>query len=163
MNPLVLSLPTRRATLRLAGHVARVLQPSDLLLLGGPLGAGKTFFVRGLARALGLPSEVRVTSPTFALLQDFDTTPRLVHADLYRLSDASQVDDLGLDDARRSGAVLIVEWGKPYGGALGGDALTIAFDRAGSIRSATLEADGPRSRAQLAALAAVAGGTPNSR
>lgn len=153
MTPaLVVDLPNRRATRELARRLAGSLEPGDLLLLGGPLGAGKTFFVRGLARALGLPGAVRVTSPTFALVQDFDTEPRLVHADLYRLSQASQLDDLGLDDARRDGAVLVVEWGEPYGAALGGDALHVVFDRSGAARTATLRADGPRSRAQLRSL-----------
>jgi tRNA threonylcarbamoyladenosine biosynthesis protein TsaE len=149
-----IELPTRRATLKLARRVANLLAPGDLVVLEGPLGAGKTFFVRGLARALGLPAEVRVTSPTFALVQDFDVRPRLVHADLYRLDRPDQVRDLGLDDERRQGAVLVVEWGHSFSEALGGDALAITFERpaGGNERVAVLASTGTRSGAQLEAL-----------
>lgn len=149
-----IELPTRRATLKLARRIATLLAPGDLVVLGGPLGAGKTFFVRGLARALGLSAEIRVTSPTFALVQDFDSRPRLVHADLYRLDRPEQVRDLGLDDERSRGAVLIVEWGQSFGDALGGDALSITFERpsGGDGRAAVLASSGARSAAQLEAL-----------
>ena len=72
-HPWTVELPTRRATLHLAKRFAKHVRIGDLVILVGPLGAGKTFFVRGLARALGLPAAEPVTSPTFALVQELPT------------------------------------------------------------------------------------------
>jgi len=145
-------LPTRRATQKLAAHVAPLLDPSDLLILSGPLGSGKTFFVRALCRALGLPQSERVASPTFTLVHEHETRPPLSHADLYRLNSPEQVRELGLDAQRDDGRILLVEWGAPYVEQLGGDALllTLSLDP----RRAVISATGRRSRALLAALGA---------
>jgi len=100
-------LSGKQATVRLAADLAPLLGAGDLLLLDGPLGAGKTFFVQALARALGLLPEARVTSPTFTLVHEHATEPRLVHADLYRLSDDERgVRELGLLEQRDDGALL---------------------------------------------------------
>lgn len=143
-------LPTRRATLHLAKRIAKHVQVGDLVILVGPLGAGKTFLVRGLARALGLPSSEPVTSPTFALVQELPTTPvPVVHADLYRLTKPEDVHQLGLKPARDS-ACLLVEWGEPYIAALGGDALVVELTR--TPKFAHLRATGSRSRELLDAV-----------
>jgi tRNA threonylcarbamoyladenosine biosynthesis protein TsaE len=120
-----------------------VLAPGDLLLLEGALGAGKTFFARALLRALGVPSDERVTSPTFALVQDYQGRVPIAHADLYRLGDASELDMLGLRARRGEGAIVVVEWGGPYREALGGDSMTLAIDvdSSGTQRIATLSID----------------------
>lgn len=143
-------LPTRRATLHLAQRLAAHLRTGDLVILVGPLGAGKTFFVRGVARALGLPASEPVTSPTFALVSEL-ATPRLplVHADLYRLGDVDEVHDLGLLSSRDANCLLI-EWGKPYVDALGGDALIIELTR--PARCASFTATGGRSSELLEAV-----------
>ncbi|MET0790725.1 MAG: tRNA (adenosine(37)-N6)-threonylcarbamoyltransferase complex ATPase subunit type 1 TsaE [Polyangiaceae bacterium] len=145
-------LPTRRATQKLAQLVAPSLRASDLLILSGPLGSGKTFFVRALCRALGLPQSQRVASPTFTLVHEHDTEPALSHADLYRLNGPDQVRELGLDAQRDDGRILLVEWGEPYLEQLGGDALllTLALDP----RRAVISATGRRSRAILDQLGA---------
>ncbi len=145
-------LPTRRATQRLAQLLAPTLKPSDLLILSGPLGAGKTFFARALCRALGLPQSARVPSPTFTLVHEHETTPPLSHADLYRLNGAEQVRALGLDSQRDDGRILLVEWGEPYIEVLGGDALLLEL--ALDPRRAAVSGTGRRSRAILAALGA---------
>lgn len=95
---------TEAAAERLAPH----LRQGDLLLLEGPLGAGKTTFVRGLARGLG--SKADVMSPTFQLVRVYDARLPLAHADLYRLEKSSDLADLGLDELLDEG-VLVVEWG----------------------------------------------------
>ena len=85
-------------------EVAPMLAPGDVLLLDGELGAGKTAFVRGLARGLGLQAD-EVTSPTFTLIQEYRTPGAgvvLYHADLYRLS-PREVDDLGLGELSEDG------------------------------------------------------------
>ena len=89
--------------------LARSLEAGSVVLLSGELGAGKTAFVRGLAEGLGIvPGEV--TSPTFTLIQEYrgGRLP-LVHADLYRLDDGREIDDLGLDELGEGG-VLAIEW-----------------------------------------------------
>jgi tRNA threonylcarbamoyladenosine biosynthesis protein TsaE len=148
------SLPSKRATEQLASDLAPLLAAGDLLLLEGPLGAGKTFFTRALARALGLEADTRVTSPTFTLVHEYETEPKLVHADLYRLSDDERgVFELGLLPARDDGALLVVEWGLPFERLLGGDALLLRLAR--EPRQVALSATGPRSRQLLEGLARI--------
>jgi tRNA threonylcarbamoyladenosine biosynthesis protein TsaE len=149
-------LPTRRSTKLLARAIARQLTPGDLVVLSGPLGAGKTFLVRAVCRSLGLGSGVRVTSPTYTLAHEYETVPPIVHADLYRLDppdDRAAVEDaaiLALAEQRSEGRVLLVEWGTPFVDALGGDAVVV--DLAVSPRSATLTATGARARECLGRL-----------
>jgi tRNA threonylcarbamoyladenosine biosynthesis protein TsaE len=144
----LVSLPTRRSTIHLARCLAGALDRGDLVILSGDLGAGKTFFARALCRALGVPAEIPVTSPTFTLIHEYQGRIPLRHADLYRLRDAGEVTDLGLREERGEGAALVVEWGEPYLDTLGGDGLLleIALDPAGA-RVARITPTGPRSRA----------------
>lgn len=145
-------LPTRRATRQLARELSAQLRPSDLVILDGQLGSGKTFFVRALCRALGLSERIRVTSPTFALVHEIDTTPRIAHADLYRLTAIREVHELGLVERRDSGEIVIVEWGIPYLEALGGDALVLEFRH--EPRRVLARSTGARAHTILLALAA---------
>jgi tRNA threonylcarbamoyladenosine biosynthesis protein TsaE len=148
---LVVELPTRRATTRLAARLAKVVAAGDLVVLSGALGVGKTFLVRALCRALGLPSNVRVTSPTFTLVNEYATKPRLMHADLYRLTKPEELRQIGLDAARDDGWFVVVEWGEPYLVELGGDALVVSLKL--EPRRAELFATGPRAAKMLEALA----------
>ncbi len=142
MSAAVLSLPTRRATKRFARALAHRLAPSDLVILSGPLGAGKTFLVRATLRAMGLPERVAVTSPTFTLVHEYETSLLAIHADLYRLSGDRDVESLGLLEQRDLGKVLFVEWGEQYLAVLGGDALVVALGV--EPRTAMLRPTGPR-------------------
>ncbi|WP_437675173.1 tRNA (adenosine(37)-N6)-threonylcarbamoyltransferase complex ATPase subunit type 1 TsaE [Sorangium sp. So ce131] len=169
-------LPSRRSTIRLARALAGRLEGGDLLVLAGDLGAGKTFFARALCRALGVPAEIPVTSPTFTLVHEHAGRVPIAHADAYRLGGASSAEgaaaaegaqggaaaaelaQLGLRERRAEGALLVVEWGEPFVEALGGDALLVHLvapeDPGAPGRAAVLGATGARSRAVLAALAA---------
>lgn len=115
-------------TIELAQRLAPLLLPADLIILSGDLGAGKTFLTRALCRALGLPKDERVTSPTFTLVHEYLTKPPILHADLYRLTDEEEVYELGLESRRGDGSLLIVEWGAPFETALGGSALHVDID-----------------------------------
>jgi tRNA threonylcarbamoyladenosine biosynthesis protein TsaE len=151
-----IDLPTRSATLRLARKLSTVLQGGDLVILSGELGAGKTYLVRALVRALGVPADVEITSPTFTLVHELAGRVPILHADAYRLGDESELVALGLREARAAGSVLLVEWGEPFLDALGGDALQIALEYAPpnpSARRAHLRPHGPRGAALLEALA----------
>jgi tRNA threonylcarbamoyladenosine biosynthesis protein TsaE len=139
---LVLDLPTRRATTRLGRALASGLAPGDVVLLEGPLGAGKTFLARAIARALGVPSATPVQSPTFALVHQLEGRVPIVHADLYRLGSAGELADLGLDESMR-GAVTIVEWGLRFADAIAEDRLEVTLTRPiDGPRTATLRAFG---------------------
>lgn len=150
-----LPLPNRRATIHLAERLAPALQPGDLVVLEGDLGAGKTFFSRALCRALGVPPSIPVTSPTFTLIHEYDGRLPIRHADLYRLHGPEELGPLGLREQRADGALLLVEWGTPYVDALGGDALVLSFaiSPAGE-RSARPRGTGPRGDALARACAA---------
>jgi len=101
-------LADEAATRALGASLARVLRPGDVILLDGPLGAGKTTLVRGLLQALG--HEGAVPSPSFAIVQPYDDLALpLWHADLYRIADPAELEELGLDSILGDG-VLVVEW-----------------------------------------------------
>ena len=95
--------------------LGRLLKPGDLVLLYGDLGAGKTTFVKGLARGLGVPEETYVVSPSFALINEYEGRVPLYHVDLYRLS-PEEVEDLGLWELLPRG-IMVVEWAERLEGA----------------------------------------------
>jgi tRNA threonylcarbamoyladenosine biosynthesis protein TsaE len=117
-------------TRELAGRVAALCRPGDVVLLVGDLGAGKTVFAQGFAAALGVPGPV--TSPTFALVRQYrcgDESPvgLLIHADVYRTGSLEEVADLALAELVEEDAVALVEWGELAAPALGDSALEITI------------------------------------
>ena len=106
---------------------AAVLEPGDVVLLTGPLGAGKTTFVQGVARGLGVSE--RVTSPTFTMVRPHachaGAIATLWHADLYRVRSLDEVWDLALGELVEESGVAVVEWGELAASALGRDAWTV--------------------------------------
>lgn len=123
-------------TFALAADVAKTLHAGDVILLHGELGAGKTTFTKGLAKALGI--EETVTSPTFNYVKEYQggRLP-LFHFDMYRVSDADEVYELGLEEYFYRGGVVVVEWNKFDGierpievsiRSLGGDVREIEID-----------------------------------
>lgn len=93
-------------TMRIAQEYAETLRPGDVVLLRGDLGAGKTVFVKGVARGLGIAEEI--TSPTYAYMNDYGGV--LYHYDCYRLQNGAQAEALGLCDYFYAGGVCLVEW-----------------------------------------------------
>ncbi len=103
-----LQIRTENGTSQLAAAFARLVQQGDIILLSGDLGAGKSFFARQLLRILANDSEMDVPSPTFSLVQPYQLDKmNCLHADLYRLSDESEAEELGLFDGDN---LLLVEW-----------------------------------------------------
>jgi tRNA threonylcarbamoyladenosine biosynthesis protein TsaE len=130
----------------LGARIARVARPGDLIVLAGPLGAGKTVLVQGIATGLGVPGPV--TSPTFVLAR-VHTGGRLplVHVDAYRLVGVAEVDDLDLD-ADTDVALTVVEWGAGRVEQLANEHLRVDIDRpegdeAGEARRVQLVPAGP--------------------
>ena len=126
-------LPNEQATRRLAADVASVLKPGDLVTLSGDLGAGKTAFARALIRHLAGDETLDVPSPTFTLVQTY-ALPRfaVVHADLYRVSHAGELAELGVDEAAEN-AVVLLEWPDRAAEVLPADRLDIAFTLAPNL------------------------------
>ncbi len=128
--PLRWTSDSPRATKELAGRVAALCRPGDVVLLVGDLGAGKTVFAQGFAAALGVSGPV--TSPTFALMRQYscgDDSPVavLIHADVYRTGSLDEVTDLALAELVEEDAVALVEWGELAAPVLGDSALEITL------------------------------------
>ena len=131
---LELDIDDEDAMCRLAERLAPRLGPGMVIVLEGDLGAGKTFFVRAAARALGVPEEVPVTSPTFALVHEYDAAVPLLHADLYRLGHSDELLDLGLEERLGRDALAFVEWGEAHLDALPTATLLLRIEATGDTR-----------------------------
>ncbi len=134
---------------------AALLRPGDVVLLAGPLGAGKTTFVKGVARALGVVE--RVTSPTFTMVRQHEAhndlgIETLHHADVYRVESLGEVLDLDLGELVEESAVALVEWGDLASSVFGREVLTLDVvpDEDGDAR--TLRVGGSIDAARQAAL-----------
>ncbi|KDP93548.1 hydrolase [Brevundimonas sp. EAKA] len=139
-----IELPDAEATTRLGHAIAPLLAPGDSLLLYGPLGMGKSTLARGLIRALTTPDE-DVPSPTFTLVQFYESDPPVAHFDLYRLTRPEEAFEIGLDEALDEGCAVI-EWPERLGEAperfLGPDRLAIEISEHGDGRVATVSGAG---------------------
>ncbi|MFI5053372.1 MAG: tRNA (adenosine(37)-N6)-threonylcarbamoyltransferase complex ATPase subunit type 1 TsaE [Acidimicrobiia bacterium] len=110
----------------LAERVGTLLRAGDVVVLAGELGAGKTVFAKGIARALGITEAV--VSPTFTIVREYDAPLPLVHVDVYRLEHLQELHDLGFDDLVGGEAVTVVEWGDRVRAVLPGDRLDVQLD-----------------------------------
>jgi tRNA threonylcarbamoyladenosine biosynthesis protein TsaE len=119
------------ATGEVAAALAHFAMPGHVVVLAGPLGSGKTTFVRGYAHALGVVHPV--TSPSYTLVHHYTCGPGapialLLHADLWRLTSASELDDLALDEPLADGAGAVIEWGDRFDATSGSDRVVISFE-----------------------------------
>ena len=139
-----IALSDAEATTRLGQVIAPLLAAGDSVLLYGPLGMGKSTLARGLIRALTSPDE-DVPSPTFTLVQFYDSEPPVAHFDLYRLTRPEEAFEIGLDEALDEGCAVI-EWPERLGEAperfLGPDRLTLIIAEDGDGRLATVSGAG---------------------
>jgi tRNA threonylcarbamoyladenosine biosynthesis protein TsaE len=140
-------------TLALAGTVGELLRAGDVVSLVGDLGAGKTVFARGVARALGVTEPV--VSPSFTIVREYAGRVPVVHVDVYRLDTFQELHDLGFEEVVRDDAVTLVEWGDVIDGMLPGDRLDVrmAAGAADDERVVELVGHGRSWRARAAELA----------
>ena len=144
-------------TRALAAEVAPLVRAGDLLVLAGDLGSGKTAFVQGLARGLGVAEPV--TSPAFVLVRTYPGRLPLVHVDVYRLDHLQEVVDLGLPELVDEEGVAAIEWGDVVLPTLPADFLEVRFEQGDNDddRTVAFEAVGPSWSPRMAALGRAVG------
>ena len=142
--PSLVKISTAQEMFGLGQQLGSQLRAGDLILLNGPLGAGKTVLVQGIGAALGF---TEVTSPTFVISRIHKGALSLIHVDAYRLLEggnaALYLDDLDLDTPRES-AVTVIEWGGAESARLSDERLEIDIDRSEDEREVSIRAIGPR-------------------
>ena len=147
-------------TIAFGARLGAVLEPGDILVLTGDLGAGKTQLTKGIASALGVEDDV--TSPTFNILMVYEGAQMpLYHFDLYRLDDPDQLEDIGLYEMLDGDGVCVIEWGEQFADEIGPERLDVYLTRldaqaaAGEEppREVRLVAHGPRAEELVAAVA----------
>ena len=116
-------------TEELGCRLARQLPDGAVVALYGDLGAGKTAFVRGMARGMGLTC--RVSSPTFTIVNEYLGERELIHFDMYRLSGADELFEIGWEDYLARGAVCAVEWSEKVQDAFFGDEIRVSIEKRG--------------------------------
>jgi tRNA threonylcarbamoyl adenosine modification protein YjeE len=132
-------------------RIAAELRAGDLVLLNGPLGAGKTTLTRGIGEGLGAQGTIQ--SPTFVLARTHKTTrgPKLVHVDAYRLGSAMELDDLDIDFPN---SIVVVEWARDYVDGVAESWLSVDIDRTSEDEHRVLEIQGFGARWQGVEIAA---------
>ena len=133
MKSLELLLEDEAATIALGEDLALALKAGDCVALSGDLGAGKSTFARAFLRAMADDETLEVPSPTFTLVQSYELRIPVAHFDLYRLADASELYELGFDEALSDG-ICLVEWPEKAEEALPADRITLTFTHVGEGR-----------------------------
>ena len=125
-------------TEELGALLASRLPGGSVVAMYGELGAGKTAFVRGMARGLGL--NCRVSSPTFTIVNEYLGERELIHFDMYRIASADELFDIGWEDYLNRGAICAVEWSENVQDAFFGDEVTVRIEKQGdTARKITIE------------------------
>ena len=138
-------------TLQLGKMIGKQSIPNDVILLSGPIGAGKTCFAQGIASGLGFTQYVH--SPTFVLIHKYQGNLVMYHMDLYRIDDPLEVIDLGLDEYFSSDSVCVIEWANKYSHLLPKEHLSVDIQISGThSRVITTHATGVRYRKLMDAI-----------
>jgi len=143
VNKLNFVLPSLAATARLGQRLGELLQPGDLILLTGSLGAGKTTLTQAIGQGCGVPTSCYITSPTFSLLHEYPGRLPLYHLDLYRLGSEEEIEELGFLDYLYGKGAAVIEWPDLLGRLRPGSYLDLELTFAGETgRTVSLSAIG---------------------
>ena len=136
------TIETEQDMIALGRRIAEMLNKRGFVALYGDLGAGKTVFARGVAEAFGID---HVSSPTFTIVCEYPTSPKLFHFDAYRLSDADELFAIGFSDYLKEDALILMEWANLVSEALPKERLDVTIEGSGSeARAVTIEPHGAR-------------------
>lgn len=141
---------TEQLAKRLARHLVERIEPEESVLIGliGPLGAGKTAFARGFVSGIDEDLAKEVTSPTYAVVVEHPTYPRVTHADVYRLSSALDLDGIGYRETLLGPGITLVEWIDRFGDLTSGEWIEIRLAvSAEDVREIRIAGHGPRADA----------------
>jgi tRNA threonylcarbamoyladenosine biosynthesis protein TsaE len=153
LEPIEIAAATADDMMTLGRALGRAMVAGDVVGLAGPLGAGKTTLAQGIAEGLEVAAHRQVTSPTFALVNEHPARVPFVHADFYRLRNAAEVAELGLDEIFDD-AAIVIEWVDLFPGAVPEDRLHVKISSTPQgVRTLTLEGRGPRGARLVASLA----------
>ena len=120
---------SEQETEEIGARFAADLPTGSVVAMYGTLGAGKTAFVRGMARGMGI--DAHVSSPTFTIVNEYPGPRELIHFDMYRLSSPDELFDIGWEDYLSRGAVCAVEWSENVRDAFYGDEITVTIEKTG--------------------------------
>jgi len=155
---LLLNLPGPAATARLGRLLGEMLLPGDVILLYGPLGAGKTTLTQAIGIGADIPPDCYITSPTYSLAHEYPGRLSLYHLDLYRLQNEEEIEELGFTEFIYGRGATIIEWPERLGMLLPGEALRLELVITGETsRSAGLTSLGRQWSERLTGLAGLFG------
>lgn len=145
--------PGEECSLLLGRSIGELLQPGDILTLKGDLGAGKTLLVRGIAGGLGVSPGIRITSPTFTLINEYSGRLYLYHLDLYRVAGPDELETLPWEESLFGNGVAAIEWPERLGSLLPSDHIEVDVLVTGDEkRKMRISGRGRRSRERVAEL-----------
>ncbi len=113
-------------TLKIGETIGKKLKKGDIVSLTGPLGAGKTVIIKGIAKSLGIREEI--TSPSFTIISQYEGKFKLYHIDLYRIDSIMEIEDLGFEEILYSDGITVIEWGEKAGRLLPNHTIKISIN-----------------------------------